>query len=37
MQQKINEKKKRRLSGTAAIMKETLHRLVATVEDFYQN
>ena len=33
MQPKINDKKDRRLSGTAAIMKETLDRLVATVEN----
>ena len=33
MQPKINDKKKIRLSGTAAIMKETLDRLVATVEN----
>ena len=33
MQPKINDKKERRLSGTIAIMKETLDRLVATVEN----
>ena len=33
MQPKINDKKERRLSGTATIMKETLDRLVATIEN----
>ena len=33
MQPKINDKKERRLSGTTVIMKETLDRLVATVEN----
>ena len=33
MQPKINDKKERRLSGITAIMKETLDRFVATVEN----